>query len=406
MILQRPLFPTVLTVAVLLISASATAQVRPRFGVPVQTIQGSSVAPLPTTTLGSPVAFDPYATGGAAAVAPSLAPTTIQPVYPQGVPVYPQGVPVQPAPLTSPAYPQYPQYPQTGPPSLYPHGIAAPGHYPSMGGAGPYVKLFNQPGIDYTWLAGSSGRELDINDIDVHVTAAIPGFLWSNYPLYVTPGFRMSLWQGPSGVFPAGYDMPARAYSGYLGFMWNPRLHDMPHLGADLYFEPGVHSDFRAFDTDSFRFRGMGLGVLQLTPSVAIKVGVAHLDRVKVKMLPAGGIVWTPNPQTEFNILFPNPKLRHYWTTVGNTDIWWFLAGEYGGGSWSIEHLTGANDRVDINDIRIGGGIEWIAPGGLTSYIEAAYVFRRELIFASPPAPGVRGFGLKNTFMLRGGFHF
>lgn len=223
MILQRPLFPTALTVAVLLLSASATAQVRPRFGVPVQTVQGSTVAPFPATTLGTPVAFDPYATGGAAAVAPSLSTTTtVQPAVPLGIPGQPATLT---DPFAAPVYPQYPQYPQTGPPSLFPNGIAGPGYNPYVGSAGPYLKLFNQPGIEYTWLPGSGGTELDINDFDINVTAAFPGFLWSNYPLLVTPGFRLSLWQGPTLIAPQ--DMPARAYSGYLGFMWNPRLYNL-----------------------------------------------------------------------------------------------------------------------------------------------------------------------------------
>ena len=101
---------------------------------------------------------------------------------------------------------------------------------------------------------------------------------------------------------------------------------------------------------------------------------------------PAGGILWRPNPQTYFDIYFPKPKLAQYLYTVGNTDVWWYLNGEIGGGSWTIERgqvVAGqlsvpqpppnppvivpggptftpvvGDRRVDLNDYRIGGGFE------------------------------------------------
>ena len=72
---------------------------------------------------------------------------------------------------------------------------------------------------------------------------------------------------------------------------------------------------------------GKGLAVLTFSPSIKIKAGVWYLDRVVVKILPAGGICWTPNPDVYFDILFPNPKIGKRLTTWGNTDWWIYCLG-------------------------------------------------------------------------------
>ena len=34
-----------------------------------------------------------------------------------------------------------------------------------------------------------------------------------------------------------------------------------------------------------------------------------------------------------FDLYFPKPKISQYWTSIGNHDLWCYLAGEYGGGN-------------------------------------------------------------------------
>src|SRR5207248_154812 len=83
--------------------------------------------------------------------------------------------------------------------------------------------------------------------------------------------------------------------------------------------------------------------------------------------LPAGGLLWTPTPQVRFDIFFPQPKLSAYLTTVGQYELWWYLAGEYGGGAWTIQRADGTDDRVDINDIRASAGLEMTGPRGISA---------------------------------------
>ena len=130
---------------------------------------------------------------------------------------------------------------------------------------------------------------------------------------------------------------------------------------------------------------------------------MVYLDRIKVKILPAGGVIWTPSEDAHYDILFPNPKLSHRWTTLGTTDVWYYVAGEYGGGSWTIERIGGASDAFDYNDIRIMLGLETIAQSRLRGNFEVGYVFDRQIIYRSGMPDRIDP---NSTVMLRAGIAY
>jgi len=257
-------------------------------------------------------------------------------------------------------------------------------------------------------LGGDRGRDVAINDVDVFTTITFPSFLHSRQFLKVTPGFSFHFWDGPQ-VAPPTSDLPSKAYSAYVDFGWDPQVTE--RLGGDIHATVGIYSDLQSFNTNSIRVHGMGLGVIRLTPTFAVKLGVAYLDRADLKLLPAGGILWTPNEKTRFDILFPKPKLAQYLTDCGNTSIWWYVGGEYGGGSWTVERLVLppspiqpiVSDRIDINDLRVFGGLEWTHPNSVKGFVEAGYVFDREVIYVGNQT---LNFSPRDTFMLRAGVSF
>ena len=424
--------------------------------------QGSQLAQAPSATLGAP-RFDPYTTTpNAASQPPSLLPPSgspatgssttpfwqtppstqgsfIQPNYAQ--PVYP---PAQnPQTVAPPGYqvpsPSYVPggYPQQ-PPVLFPNGLGMPNWNLPQAQPGQYLRLFQDVRLTYTWVdAGEAPDKLGTNDVELATTVNFPNFFYSGQPLQVSPGFIFHFWDGPTTdpaptapgpplpplTTPAGAlfptDLPSRVYSTYLDFGWQPML--TPQFGADVDFSVGVYSDYNTVTQDSIRFQGTGLLVLGLTPTVAVKGGVTYLDRLDLKLLPAGGILWRPNPQTRFDIYFPKPKLAQYLTTIGNTDVWWYVNGEIGGGSWTVERSevvlvdpmmpmgatttspVGGDRRVDLNDYRIGGGFEWTCQSGVRGFAEAAYVFNRQLVFASG---SISKQDLDNSVMVRGGLTY
>jgi hypothetical protein len=250
---------------------------------------------------------------------------------------------------------------------------------------------------------GEAADDLGINDFDFSVAAAFPRFLYSSQPLYVVPSFSLHLWEGPRA--PRG-DLPAQAYSAFLDFGWS--TDPARPIGGEVGVRTGVFSDFNTFTTHSLRIMGQGLFRIRATPTTTVRAGVIYLDRNRLKLLPAGGVLWTPNAQTRFDIYFPRPKLAQQLTTLGNQDIWWYIGGEYGGGAWTVEREAGFSDRIDINDIRLTVGLEWgqsalLQEGRRTGFFEAGWLTSREVFYVSTPA---QTGSLRDTFMFRAGWNY
>ncbi len=294
------------------------------------------------------------------------------------------------------AYPNY-GYEQPGSSVVFPNGITGPGS-----AIDPYVEPFRflqHPRLSDTWLYGDdSPSDLQIHDIEFAITGAWPNFFGGTQPLYITPTFLLHLWNGPNSM-PA--DLPPNAYSAFIDFFWasDPQC----PVGAEFGAAVGAFTDFETFNDNSIRVMGEGFGVVRLTPTLTAKAGVWYLNRNDLKLLPAGGLVWQPNPQTKFDILFPNPKFTRYLNTIGTNDVWWYVAGEYGGGAWTIERTDGSSDRVDINDIRVRLGFDWINQRNWRGYFEIGYVFNREVVYVVNPADN---FSPNDTFLIGGGFAF
>jgi hypothetical protein len=340
--------------------------------------------------------FDPYSTNGASAYSfwSNTPPSNNTGVFAQPPPsTYGATSPLAPPPgVASPYGPAAAPYAPGQPGYLFPTGVAPGWDYTQA------TRLIQDLRLRHTWVEGADApTDLDINDTDVAVTFTWPGFLWGTQPLFISPAFALHLWDGPQGI-PA--DLPSKAYSAYLDFQYatDPTL----QIGAELGFRVGVYSDFNTLVTDSLRFQGLALGVARLTPTITLKGGVMYLDRVDVKLLPAGGILWTPTPQIRFDIFFPQPKLAAFLANVGQYEVWWYLAGEYGGGSWTIERAgTGITQQIDINDFRVSAGLEWNGPRGFTGFVEGGWVFNRVVLYRGSP---LDNFTPEDTFMVRAGF--
>ena len=276
-------------------------------------------------------------------------------------------------------------------------------------GTNQVIRLFQGPRFRHTWLPGTDGFDkknqngLETNDSDLSLVFAVPNFLNSTRPLYIIPSYSQHEWEGPTVP---GSDLPGSAFSGFIDSGWetNPQQ----TLGVELGVRVGVFSAFNAINSESIRIQGKALGRLRLTPTATLRAGVFYLDRNKIKLLPAGGILWMPNQDTRFDLFFPEPKLAHYVATLGNADVWWYLTGYYGGGAWTIKHTDDTNDEIDINDIRLMLGLEFgksdqIRQGFRLGFIEAGYAFNRELIYKVRSASSL---DLENSFVLRAGFAY
>lgn len=290
---------------------------------------------------------------------------------------------------TYPAYGAAPGQPD----SLFPNGLFAPSSGPTP------IRLLDDLRIRETWTAANDGLDIGMNDIELGIDFQFPEFLGTTQPLIISPQFALSLWDGPQGD--PQRELPASVYGALVEAIWNS---DPAYAwGASLSGSVGVFSDFNAVTTDSIRLQTLSYAWVRLTPQLMLKAGVNYIDRVELSLLPAVGLLWEPNPQTRFDIFFPKPKLARQFTMLGTTEVWLYTAAEYGNGSWTVEHYSGSSEQVDINDIRVGIGVDWFAQSGSRGMFEVGWVTARDVVYRHHPS---ESFSPKDTFFLRAGFAF
>ncbi|TWU21238.1 hypothetical protein [Bythopirellula polymerisocia] len=354
---------------------------------------------LPPTTSPLTSSFDPYANPSLGTPPPDI-PYTVSPQFaqPQQFGQPPLGQPIAPQ-LAPPVTPVVPQ--QGG--SLYPNGL--PNQWNSNtyaygnsdGTVAQLQRLMQQISAEQTYLYTDGGvTGFGIDRTELAATFGVPIFYNPETPLLVTPGFAFNWWSGPSLD---GFDLPPRVYDAYIDGAWHPQFNQF--LSADLGLRTGVWTDFNNWN-DAIRIMGRALGEVALTPKLSMLGGIWYLDRNAVKLLPAGGVHWRPNELWDMYLVFPNPKIRRRSITVGTSQWWIYLAGEYGGGRWAVERIEG-DDTVDYNDIRVFTGIEWETQTQIRGHIEVGFAFDREIVYGQTATPNL---DLDNTFMFRGGFDF
>jgi hypothetical protein len=290
--------------------------------------------------------------------------------------------------------------PQATPPGRHADsaGLAAAAPVrPPAGGPGGRQGIFQRLSLTGTWLPSLSRNDLGIGHLGLDVTLGFP-MPTRKSPLLITPAFAVRYLDGPSTP-----DMPDRVYDASVQFRFLRRLTDQ--WAMDLAVRPGVHGDFQSDDNDALRIIGRGLAIYDWTSTTKLIFGVAHLARTDIRVLPVGGLILSPNDDWRWELVAPNPRIaRRLVSAEGRTrrELWAYVAGEYGGGVWSITRADGAHDTATVNDYRIALGLEQRSPGGLGRHVEVGYVFGREIEFASR-TPDTR---LNDTLMLRAGASF
>lgn len=269
-------------------------------------------------------------------------------------------------------------------------------------GGGDSTKLFQNFGVDFTWITASAARKnMGLFRLDLCGDMAIPLFASQENPFLFEPRFAMNYWSGPKSNV---YDMAAHTFDASLGLRWLPKfqLAQMATpLNFDLFFSIGIYSDFEKVTGSSFRFPSWGYVSLDVTNNIKAKIGVWYLDRVRNKVFPSGGVIWSPNPQWEFQILFPNPRVTYRPPGASLKDMSVFARGEYGGGSWTVSHDLLGNCQTDYNDYRLLFGIDWKGRANGQGFFEIGVAFARELYLARGGS-----YDLDPGFIMQAGFHF
>ncbi|HEX3657004.1 MAG TPA: DUF6268 family outer membrane beta-barrel protein [Pirellulales bacterium] len=391
---QRVIFPTPVPDN----SASGGTQAAsPAYGVDLQSVPGSGASPyLPPGGFGPP----PPTTAPAAAQLPT-GPVSPYVAPPPGYGSPPTSFAPPPGTIQPTQQPAWDPYAPPGTTPLAQAPAYEPGPVAPPGGFFPQaIRLLQEVQVQDTWVPRQIGNNgFGIDDIIMNASFGFPvGSIAA--PLIITPGFNIHLLDGPVSIPGQANDLPGHVYDAYLGASWRPQF--SPMWGADLAVSAGAYSDFQQVTWNSVRVLGRGLGVVTLSPQWKVEAGIVYLDRLSVKLLPAGGVIWTPNPDVKFDFVFPYPKFAERISNVGNFEVWAYLRGEYGGSQWSVVHTNGVEDVINYNDLRAILGLEWFGNSRIRGNVELGFVFDRNIMYryTAPTAhPG-------DTMMFQANFAF
>jgi hypothetical protein len=245
------------------------------------------------------------------------------------------------------------------------------------------------------WLDRGGADDFGMVEARSFVTVAVP-LPSRDFPLLITSGFDATTLDGPSTLA-----LPPVVYDAYLDFMWLPKLSER-WMGI-LAVTPGVYSDFDGLQSDAYRTKAKALLRYDWIPGrVQLIAGALYLNRFTFNWLPAGGVIWDPNDDVHLEIVFPRPKLAYRFTATALHEDWAYVAGEFGGDTYSIRSGAETWDMIEIVDWRVFAGVERKRPGGGSLRVEAGYVFSRTIEFKS----GLPDFAPGNTVMVRAGFDY
>lgn len=255
--------------------------------------------------------------------------------------------------------------------------------------------FFQRLGVTATWLPAGSGYEgLGITELDSYCMVAVP-MPTREWPLAISPTFNVRLLDWPNSS-----NLPPRLYETFLDLLWLPRL--SPRWTGILSVAPSLYTDFEVSTSEAFRWTGRGLLRFDWIPDdLQLLFGVLYLGRQDVRILPAGGLIWTPTTDQRYELIFPRPKLSHRILKASDFEDWFFLGAEFGGNSYVYED-AGDPNILTLLDYRIYLGLERKRDGGAGYHLEIGYVFSRTAEFSN----GMPTINSPATAMLRCGFTF
>ncbi len=240
---------------------------------------------------------------------------------------------------------------------------------------------------------GSDG--VGIFETELFAAFAVPAPT-TEMPLLLIPTLEMHFLDAPTIA-----GLPPRLYATYFDFMWLPKVGE--RLRAMISVAPGWYSDFEGEGDDEFRLTGRGIARYDWVPErLQLVLGALYLNRLHTKVLPAAGIIWMPNDDLNFELIFPKAKIARRYSWGLGFENWLYLAGGFGGNTWSIARPAGGRETLDMLDWRLMLGWERKANGGAGIRFEVGYVFERELEFTSTATE----LKLNDTVLLRGGMVF
>ncbi len=260
--------------------------------------------------------------------------------------------------------------------------------------------VFQKANIDVLWANRNGDNGLGFTQFDLSATFAMP-FPVKESPLILTPKFQ-------TWFFDSKY--PFDGYTSDGNYLFTNRSPSLFTTGLDIrwikplvknkYFldlgiTPQYSGDFKSKRTkDVFRYPGHIAGIWQYNPRTKIVLGVLYLQRTdQYNWLPMGGIIWTPNEDVDFQLVFPRIKISQriqWWgSTAGDRVSDWLYCGfELDGGAWGAqateydfgdETYETRSCKLQYSDYRLLLGYERRTQYGISLALEVGWMFARTM---------------------------
>lgn len=256
----------------------------------------------------------------------------------------------------------------------------------------------------YMFVPKGDSSGLGMHEVEGRILFAFPWdtmrerTCFNNGFFLLTPSFKYNHWS-QTDVPSAPFKMPDSTFDAGLTTLFATQLRD---LEVKVEVSVGVASSFEKVDCDAFYIRGRAMGALPIDDAKQVKAtgGLIYYDRIEYKIVPSGGIIWRPNEQNIVRLVYPDPRWSRYLGKLSNETDWWFyIGGEIGGGRWLIED-RGETFNTDYNDYRVGLGLTFDCDK-MQGGFEIGGAFGRELV-------SKRGvwYAPKDAVYLKTGFKF
>ncbi len=214
--------------------------------------------------------------------------------------------------------------------------------------------------------------------------------------LGVTPRVRIDWLENASQL-----DLPSHLYAFDCQFFYRNELNEK--LSVLGIVSPSIRSDLTTSD-QAVRFFALGLLNWEYVPDrLTISAGAVMLGRADLPVLPAIGLLWTPNSKTKFDLRFPLARAAYRLEKEGSTrELWTFISAGIGGNTWAVTRPDGNTDEFSLRDYRVMVGVERLEDGGGRCFIETGIAFGRQSVFESDDAETKYG----NAILLSGGWRY
>ncbi len=245
------------------------------------------------------------------------------------------------------------------------------------------------------YLHDDGPESIAMSSMDLSATLAFPLGSFDNL-LMVTPFFRAD-YLDASAVL----DLPSELYETGARFFWKKKLND--RFGILGLVTPAVRTDFNNSE-DALRIFGLGLLTWQIRPAtLMLSGGLVHTGRDDFPILPAAGVLWTPDNNWKIDLQFPSPRISHRLSREGDcAETWGYLSGVFGGNTWSVQTASRGDTQLTLRDYRLMAGLEHVQTENRSLFAEFGLVFGRSIEFDEVELDA----DLSSTWTIRGGICF